>query len=85
MEWEGWPKRHVVDIEHLVTLQNESDKQFLVCHGIWVHTLGDRSPAQRELHIHAIDRPLLPGNGFRLVHGLLERRGPLVYKGGCRR
>jgi hypothetical protein len=42
LDWEGWSKRQVIDIEHLVTLRNESQKQFLVCHGTWVHTNGAR-------------------------------------------
>jgi hypothetical protein len=40
LSWPDFAPRHVVDIEHLVTVTNANG--VLACHGVWVHTNGAR-------------------------------------------
>jgi hypothetical protein len=40
LSWSDFADRHVVDIEHLVTITNANG--VLACHGVWVHTNGTR-------------------------------------------
>lgn len=50
MEWQGFVTRHVVDIEHLVTIKKDPENLTLICHGIWVHTNGVRLEGTMTMH-----------------------------------
>lgn len=42
LDWQTIRPRRVIDIEHLVTIRQDIEKATLICHGIWVHTDGER-------------------------------------------
>ncbi|WP_158924517.1 hypothetical protein [Acidisphaera sp. S103] len=48
LDWEL--PRKVVDIEHLVTIKKDAGSGILVCHGVWVHTDGEKIEGTMTMH-----------------------------------
>lgn len=59
LDWEGWTKRRIVDIEHLVTLKSEGENEFLACHGVWVHTNGVRLEGTMTMRFNVAGKPVV--------------------------